>query len=87
MPLVGRRGSVRSARGRAARGDGVLGADVDAEAIGPAVTVVPRRLGPARDAGARSGACRRAASRRSAFQREIISGLPCLTVVFSKKLN
>jgi hypothetical protein len=59
MPLVGQRGTVRSARGHAARGDGVLGADAGAEAIGPAVAAVPWRLGPARGAGARSGACRR----------------------------
>jgi hypothetical protein len=50
MPLVGRRGSVRSARGRAVRGDEVLGADIGAGAIGPAVTAVPRRVGPARGA-------------------------------------
>jgi hypothetical protein len=50
MPLVGRRGSVRSGRGRAVRGDGVLGTDVGAGAVGPAVVVVPRRLGPARGA-------------------------------------
>jgi hypothetical protein len=87
MPLVGRCGSFRSARRHAARGDGVLGVDVGAEAVGPAVAAVPRHLGPARGAGARSGACRRATSCRSAFRREIISRLPCLTTVFSKKLN
>jgi hypothetical protein len=74
-------------RRRAARGDGVLGADVGAEAVGPAVAAVPRHLGPARGAGARSGACRRATSCRSAFWCEIISRLPYLTAVFSKKLN
>jgi hypothetical protein len=84
---VGQRGSVRSSCGRAARGDGVLGADVGAGAVGPAIAVVPRLLGPARGVGARSGACRHVTSRRSAFRCEIISGLPCSTTVFSKKLN
>jgi hypothetical protein len=40
----GRHRSVCSARGRAARGDGVLGTDVGAGAVGPAVAVVYRRL-------------------------------------------
>jgi hypothetical protein len=47
----------------------------------------PRRPGPANGAGARSGARRRATSRRSAFGRGNISGLPCSTAVFSRKLN
>jgi hypothetical protein len=73
MPLVGRHGSVRLAHGCAVRGDGVLGVDVGARAVGPAIAAVPRRRGLARGAGA--------------FQHGYISGLPYSTAIFSKKLN